>query len=48
MDDTKEAFALTLCKISDTLKILDINGDEMQLQHLEYDDVMEMINDAWE
>ena len=48
MDDTKEAFASTLCKISDTLKILDVNGDEMQLQHLEYHDVMEMINDAWE
>ena len=48
MDDTKEAFASTLCKISDTLKILDEDGNEMQLQKLEYDVVMEMINDAWE
>lgn len=48
MDDTKESFASTLCKISDTIKILDVDGNEMQLQHLEYDDVMEIINDAWE
>ena len=48
MDDTKEKFAETLCKISDTIKILDENGNDMQLQKLEYDVVMEMINDAWE
>jgi len=47
MDDTKEAFAETLCKISDTLKILDENGNNMQLQKLEYDSVMAMIEDAW-
>lgn len=47
MDDTKEAFANTLCKISDTIKILDENGNDMQLQKLEYDDVMAMIEDAW-
>ena len=48
MDDTKEAFAKTLCKISDTIKILDENGEDMQLQKLEYDAVMEMIEDAWD
>ncbi len=47
MDDTKEAFAKTLCKISDTLKILDENGNDMQLQKLEYSAVMAMIEDAW-
>lgn len=47
MDDTKEAFAKTLCKISDTIKILDENGNDMQLQKLEYDAVMAMIEDAW-
>ena len=47
MDDTKEAFAQTLCKISDTLKILDENGDDMQLQKLEYDQLIRIINDAW-
>ncbi len=47
MDDTKDAFAKTLCKISETVKILDENGNDMQLQKLEYDSVMEMIEDAW-
>lgn len=47
MDDTKEAFARTLCKISNTVKILDQNGNDMQLQKLEYETVMEMIEDAW-
>ena len=47
MDDTKEAFANTLCKISETLQILDENGNDMQLQKLDYDTVMAMIDDAW-
>ena len=47
MDDTKEAFAKTLCKISTTVKILDENGEDMQLQPLEYNTVMAMIEDAW-
>ena len=47
MDDTKEAFVKTLCKISDTISILDQAGNDMQLQKLEYDDVMAMVNDAW-
>ena len=46
MDDTKEDFANTLCKISDTIRILDENGNDMQLQKLVYDAVMEMIDDA--
>lgn len=48
MDDTKEAFANTLCKISDTIKILDENGNDMQLQKLDYETVMGMIEDAWD
>ena len=47
MDDTKETFAETLCRISSTLKILDEQGEDMQLQKLEYDSVMEIIQDAW-
>lgn len=47
MDETKDGFANALCKISDTVKILDENGNDMQLQKLDYDTVMEMINDAW-
>lgn len=47
MDDTKEAFAETLCKISNTIQILDQDGNDMQLQKLEYDAVLEMIEDAW-
>lgn len=47
MDDTKENFAKTLCKISDTLKVLDSNGNDMQLEKLDYDCTLEMIEDAW-
>ena len=47
MDDTKESFVKTLCKISDTVKILDRNGNDMQLQKLDYDTVMAMVDDAW-
>ena len=47
MDDTKEAFAKTLCEISSKLSVIDENGNDMQLQKLEYDHVMEIINDAW-
>ena len=48
MDETKEAFAETLCNISDRIKILDEKGNDMQLHKLEYDNVLAMINDAWE
>lgn len=47
MDDTKEKFASTLCKISNTLKIVDEKGNDMQMQHLEYGNVMNILNDAW-
>ena len=47
MEETKEAFANTLCRISDTVKIVDENGNDMQLQKLEYDNVMAIIEDAW-
>lgn len=46
MDDTKESLAHTLCRISDTIKILDEDGNDMQLQRLRYDDVLRVINDA--
>jgi len=47
MDDTKEQFVKTLCTISDTIKILDQDGNDMQLQKLDYSTVMNMVNDAW-
>ena len=47
MDDTKESFAKTLCKISKTIKILDQDGNDMQLQELDYDNTLAIINDAW-
>ena len=47
MDDTKESFAETLCRISRTIRVCDENGQDMQLQVLEYDTVMAAINDAW-
>lgn len=47
MDDTKEAFAKTLCEISNKISVIDENGNDMQLQKLEYDYVMDIINDAW-
>ena len=43
MDDTKEALAKTLEKISDTLRILDEKGEEMQVEHLTYDRALEML-----
>lgn len=47
MDDTKEKFVNTLCKISSTIKILDENGNDMQLEKLEYDPVMAIVNTSW-
>lgn len=43
MDDTKEALAKTLEKISNTLCILDENGNEMQVEHLTYNRAYEML-----
>lgn len=47
MGETKESFAKALCDISDTIKILDQDGNDMQLQKLTYDNVYAMIEDAW-
>lgn len=43
MDDTKEKLAETLQKISETLRILDENGNEMQVEHLTYERAYEML-----
>lgn len=48
MDETKEKFAETLCKISDTVKVFDEDGNDMQLEKLEFDRTLEMIKDAWD
>ena len=48
MDDTKESFAETLCKISEDLIILDDKGNDMQLQKLDLKTVKDIINDAWQ
>jgi hypothetical protein len=47
MDDTKEAFAQTLCRISETFRITDTEGNDMQLAKLDRGMVMEIIDDAW-
>lgn len=43
MDDTPEELAKTLEKISGMLRILDENGNEMQLEHLTYERVLDML-----
>lgn len=43
MDDTPEKLAETLEKISHTLRILDENGNEMQLEELSYERALEML-----
>lgn len=48
MDETKEKFAETLCKISDTVKVFDEDGNDMQLEKLEFDRTLEIIKDAWD
>lgn len=48
MDKTKEGFAKALCKISNTLKIYDENGNEMQLEPLTYDNVWDRIEKTWQ
>lgn len=47
MDNSREALAETLCRISETMKIKDENGEEMQLQKLEYSNVLGIVMDAW-
>lgn len=46
MDDTAEALASTLEKISHTLRILDENGKEMQVEELTYARALEMIQNS--
>jgi hypothetical protein len=42
MDDTPELFAKTLEKISNKLRIIDKNGQEMQLEEITYDRALQM------
>ena len=46
MDDTPEALARTLEKISHTLCINDQYGNEMQVERLTYDRSLEMIRNS--
>ena len=46
MDDTSEALANVLCKISEKVKILDTNGNDMQFQKLDYKSVLQVIESA--
>lgn len=46
MDDTQEALARTLEKISHTLCILDQDGNEMQVERLTYDRALEMLRNS--
>jgi hypothetical protein len=43
---TAHELAQALVKISATLKILDQNGNEMQIEHLEYDRCLEAIKEG--
>ncbi len=47
MAPTKHEFIEALCKISDTLKIYDEKGNEMQLEHLTYENVQERVDGSW-
>ena len=46
MDDTQEALARTLEKISHTLCILDQDGNEMQVERLSFDRALEMLRNS--
>ncbi len=46
MDDTPNSLAKTLERISHTLRILDENGNEMQVEELTYDRALEMIRNS--
>lgn len=46
MDDTPEALAKTLEKISHTLRVLDQDGNDMQIEELSYDRALEMIKNS--
>ena len=47
MAPTKEEFIKSLCEISDTLKIYDEYGNEMQLEHLTYENVKQRVDSSW-
>ena len=44
--DTAEKLAETLVKISETLKIISTRGEEMQIEHLQYERCITTINDS--
>lgn len=46
MDNTPEALARTLEKISHTLRVLDQNGNDMQIEELSYERALEMIKNS--
>ena len=46
MDDTPEALAKTLEKISHTLRIIDQYGNEMQVEEFTYDRALELIKNS--
>jgi hypothetical protein len=46
MDDTPELLAKTLETISRTRRILDQDGNEMQLEELTYDRALEMLKNS--
>lgn len=48
MAPTKERFARALCRISETLRITDENGEDMQLEKLTYETAMAAANESWQ
>ncbi len=47
MADTKENFVDALCRISETIKIEDEYGNDMQLEKLKKENVEKVVNETW-
>ena len=47
MDDNPEALASTLSNISRTLRIIDNEGSEMQIEQLSYERALEMTSNSY-
>jgi hypothetical protein len=46
LGETKDALAKLLVRISQTLRIISTEGEEMQLEHLSYDRCINAINES--
>ena len=48
MAPSKESFARALCKISETIRVDDETGADMQLEKLTYENVMKVVDETWQ